>query len=105
MTRLALEAMPIIPRVVINGLTLMRVIIVPLIAPTSAPTASATTMAGHMFQPLCSSSPTTTPLRASTEPTDRSKPPVIRTIVIAMAMMASVAKPMVTAVRFEEFIK
>ncbi|MGO8692611.1 MAG: hypothetical protein ACLQMF_02960 [Rectinemataceae bacterium] len=45
------------------------------------------------------------PPSASTAPTERSNPPVISIMVMAIAMIASVAKPMAMAVMLSTFRK
>ena len=64
-------------------------IIAPFTSPISAPIARPNRPAGKAGTPLTSASPVEYPLSATTEPTDRSIPPLMMVNVIPMAIMKS----------------
>ena len=79
------RAMVSMARVAMNGTTLPQVMARPLIAPSSRAKPTAPSM--NIQVPLSASSPPAMLAAASTDPTDRSIPPVAITKVMPMAMM------------------
>ena len=83
------RATDIIPSVTRNGRIPTTATRRPLTSPQSSATVSPATKAGITGVPLRISRAIVTDERASTEPTDRSIPRTIRTIVIAIAIRRS----------------
>src|SRR5882757_1334530 len=84
-------AIPSMPRVTMNGGSFARATIRPLNTPSTVPTSSPTRIAAGTGQPCTSNSAVTQPVRASTEPTDRSMPAVRITSSSPPAMMPKIA--------------
>src|SRR5260370_7948669 len=70
------RAIPSIPRVAINGTTRRVVIVRPFTKPTIPPTSTPAASAGKGGHPARTARAQVTPVRAITEPGDRSMPPL-----------------------------
>ena len=82
-------AMYMVPRVTINAGILTRTIRVPLNSPTRDATTMDATTATGIGSPILRNMATAIPLTPITEPTDRSIPPTMITIVMNMAMITT----------------
>ena len=94
-TKVAPRATCIMPRVVMKADSPTRVTKKPVMKPQPVPTATPMAEASQMFiLALKNSEPVTTPTKATTEPTDRSMPPLISTRVMPMATKPLMANSM-----------
>jgi len=78
--------MPIVASVVSRGLTPILVIVKPLSNPHAAAEISATNTESQTGRPATIATATTTPVEAKTDPTDKSKPPETKAIVIPVTL-------------------
>src|SRR5215469_9031167 len=88
------------PSVTTNGGIPTKAMRRPLTAPTARAVSSAAPTPAQMLKPAFITTPSTMPVRHTTEPTDRSMPPVMMTAVMPRATMATKAKLRVTLNRF-----
>src|SRR6516164_5695104 len=81
--------MPMVASVVSNGLTPILVIATPLRSPQPAAVSIAAMTESQIGRPAIIATATVTPLDANTDPTDRSKPPDTKAIVIPVVIIRS----------------
>jgi hypothetical protein len=93
----------IMASVVMKGLMRTRAIMMPFPKPTSIPQAMAASTAANQGCPLFSTRAAATPVRVTTEPTDRSNPPETSRMVMPTEMTAMEDMARTVALRIAGF--